>query len=56
FATFTKGLGASILIGLAALTSAAALEDLCLAVLIGIMPDLVKIAVGAKFLLELEKF
>nr|GEY21787.1 ribonuclease H-like domain-containing protein [Tanacetum cinerariifolium] len=55
-ATFTKGLDAAVLIGLSSLTGAAALEELCLAVLIGTMPDLVKIAVGAKFLLELEKF
>nr|GEX83294.1 DNA-directed DNA polymerase [Tanacetum cinerariifolium] len=34
FATFTKGLGASVLIRLAALTGVAALEELCLAVLI----------------------
>nr|GFA45652.1 hypothetical protein [Tanacetum cinerariifolium] len=39
-----------------ALTGVAALEELCLVVLIGTMPDLVKTAVGAKFLLELEKF
>ncbi|GJW60447.1 hypothetical protein Tco_0109782, partial [Tanacetum coccineum] len=56
FTTFTKGLGASVLIGMAVLTGAAALEELCLAVLIGTRPDLVKTAVGAKFLLELEKF
>ncbi|GKG29509.1 hypothetical protein Tco_0416874, partial [Tanacetum coccineum] len=56
FATFTKSLGATILIGLAALSGAAVLEVLCLAVLMGTMPDLVKTAVGAKFILELEKF
>nr|GEX83136.1 ribonuclease H-like domain-containing protein [Tanacetum cinerariifolium]GEX84906.1 ribonuclease H-like domain-containing protein [Tanacetum cinerariifolium] len=56
FATFTQGLGATVLIGLAALTGAAALEELCLAVLIGTIPDLVKTAVGEKFLLEFEKF
>nr|GFB57889.1 reverse transcriptase domain-containing protein [Tanacetum cinerariifolium] len=56
FATFTKGLGATVLIGLAALTGAAALEELCLAVLIGTIPDLVKTTVGEKFLLELEKY
>ncbi|GJW96771.1 hypothetical protein Tco_0178579 [Tanacetum coccineum] len=55
-ATFTKGLGAAILIGLAALAGAAALEDLCLAALIGTIPDLVKTVVGAKSRLELEKF
>nr|GEX40496.1 zf-CCHC domain-containing protein/UBN2 domain-containing protein [Tanacetum cinerariifolium] len=35
FATFTKGLDAAVLIGLAALTGAASLEELCPAVLIG---------------------
>ncbi|GKF43510.1 hypothetical protein Tco_0130062, partial [Tanacetum coccineum] len=45
FATFTKGLGLAVLIGLAALTGVAALAELCIAVLIGIMPDLVKTAV-----------
>ncbi|GJV65819.1 retrovirus-related pol polyprotein from transposon TNT 1-94 [Tanacetum coccineum] len=45
FATFTKGLGAAVLIGLAALTVAAVLEEFCLAVLIGTRPDLVKTAV-----------
>ncbi|GKB98962.1 putative ribonuclease H-like domain-containing protein [Tanacetum coccineum] len=35
---------------------ATALEELCLAVLIGTMPDLVKTAIGVKFILELEKF
>ncbi|GKG26784.1 hypothetical protein Tco_0402487, partial [Tanacetum coccineum] len=56
FATFTKDLGAAVLIGLTVLTGAAALEELCLTVLIGTRPDLVKTAVGEKFLLELEKF
>ncbi|GKE60369.1 hypothetical protein Tco_1510736, partial [Tanacetum coccineum] len=56
FATFTKGLGAAVFIGLAILTVAAVLEELCLAALIGTRPDLVKTAIGAKFLLELEKF
>ncbi|GKG10362.1 hypothetical protein Tco_0341762, partial [Tanacetum coccineum] len=56
FTTFTKGLGAAVLIGLTELTGAAALEELCLAVLIDTRPDLVKTAVGAKLLLELEKF
>ncbi|GKF53134.1 hypothetical protein Tco_0160044 [Tanacetum coccineum] len=37
-------------------TDAAALEELCLAALIGTSLDLVKTAVGAKFILELEKF
>ncbi|GJY93549.1 hypothetical protein Tco_0509331, partial [Tanacetum coccineum] len=55
-ATFTKGLGAAVLIGLATLAGALALEELCLAALIGTMPDLVKTAVGAKSRLELEKF
>ncbi|GKA94245.1 hypothetical protein Tco_0816231 [Tanacetum coccineum] len=52
----TESLGAAVLIGLAALSVAAILEVLCLAVLMGTMPDLVKTAVGTKFLLELEKF
>nr|GEW48790.1 hypothetical protein [Tanacetum cinerariifolium] len=47
------GLEAAVLIGLAALTGATALEELCLAALTGTMPDLVKTAVVAKFLLEL---
>nr|GFB36125.1 hypothetical protein [Tanacetum cinerariifolium] len=50
FATFTKGLGASVLIGLAELTGVAALEELCLAVLIGCWnssrPELDKSIVG----------
>nr|GEX54611.1 hypothetical protein [Tanacetum cinerariifolium] len=56
FATFTRGLEAAVLIGLAVLTGSATLEELCLAVLIVTMPDLVKTAIGAKFLPELEKF
>ncbi|GJY76485.1 hypothetical protein Tco_0481601, partial [Tanacetum coccineum] len=56
FAAFTKGLGIAVIIGLAALTGVAAFEEVCLATLIGTRPDLVKTAVGAKFLLELEKF
>ncbi|GJV36242.1 hypothetical protein Tco_1408719, partial [Tanacetum coccineum] len=48
-----KDLGAAVLIGLAALTGTVALEELCLAALIGTMPDLVKTAVGAKSHLEL---
>ncbi|GKF82272.1 hypothetical protein Tco_0243928 [Tanacetum coccineum] len=55
-AIFTNGLGAAVSIGLAALAGAAALEELYLAALIGTMPDLVKIIVGAKSHLELEKF
>nr|GEX91701.1 hypothetical protein [Tanacetum cinerariifolium] len=55
FAGSSKG-GAAVLIGLAVLTGAAALEELCLAVVIGTIPDLVKTIVGANFLLELEKF
>ncbi|GJS33331.1 hypothetical protein Tco_0531713 [Tanacetum coccineum] len=53
FATFTKGLGATVIIGLVVLTVDAVLEELCLAVLIGTRPDLFKTVVGAKFLLEL---
>nr|GEW28232.1 retrovirus-related Pol polyprotein from transposon TNT 1-94 [Tanacetum cinerariifolium] len=49
------GLEAAVLIGMAALIGATALKELCLAVLIGTMPDLVKTTVGAKLLLELEK-
>ncbi|GKD85064.1 hypothetical protein Tco_1356218, partial [Tanacetum coccineum] len=56
FCNIHKGFGCSSLNRLAVLTGAAALEELCLAVLIGTRPDLVKTAVGAKFLLELEKF
>nr|GEV97903.1 hypothetical protein [Tanacetum cinerariifolium] len=51
FAAFTKGLGATVLIGLAAPTGAAAFEELYLAVLIGTIPDLLKTTVGAKLLL-----
>ncbi|GJY21343.1 hypothetical protein Tco_0393909 [Tanacetum coccineum] len=51
FPTFTKGLGATVLNDLAALTGAVVLEKLCLAVLNGTRPDLVKTAVGAKFFL-----
>ncbi|GKE82574.1 putative reverse transcriptase domain-containing protein [Tanacetum coccineum] len=53
-ATFIEG--TTVLNDLAALTGAVVLEKLCLAVLHGTRPDLVKTAVGAKFLLELEKF
>nr|GFC55793.1 hypothetical protein [Tanacetum cinerariifolium] len=56
FATFTRGLEAAVLIGLTPLTGDAALKELCLVVLIGTMPDLVKTAIGAKFLQELENF
>ncbi|GKE84401.1 hypothetical protein Tco_1558143, partial [Tanacetum coccineum] len=56
FATFIKDLGATVLIGLTVLIDVAALEELCLAVLIGTRSDLVKTTVGVKFLLELEKF
>nr|GEZ01504.1 hypothetical protein [Tanacetum cinerariifolium] len=48
FATFTRGLEAVVLIGPAALTGVAALEELCLAALTGTMPDLVKTVVGVK--------
>ncbi|GJS89659.1 hypothetical protein Tco_0772295 [Tanacetum coccineum] len=53
-ATFTEG--TTVLNDLAALTGVVVLEKLCLAVLNGTRPDLVKTAVGAKFLLELEIF
>ncbi|GKE95212.1 hypothetical protein Tco_1580067, partial [Tanacetum coccineum] len=52
--TFSEG--TAVLNDLVALTGAVVLEKLCLAVLNGTRPDLVKTIVGAKFLLELEKF
>ncbi|GKF21157.1 hypothetical protein Tco_0069795, partial [Tanacetum coccineum] len=50
-ASFTFGLGAAVLTGLAVLIDVAALGELCLAALTGTYPDFVAIAVGPKFLL-----
>ncbi|GJT38118.1 hypothetical protein Tco_0937983 [Tanacetum coccineum] len=50
-ASFTFVLGSTVLTGLAVLIDAAALEELCLAVLTGTCPDFVTTAVGTKFLL-----
>ncbi|GJR03169.1 hypothetical protein Tco_0526153 [Tanacetum coccineum] len=53
-ATFIKGLGAAVLIGLATLAGVAALEELCLAALISYYAVLVKTDVGSKIMFLLR--